>query len=339
MEIKTIDNIDYLVTKIEKVNNRNEWNTIPLFTDMKECIDVLRDYYQTDFITEEYGKNVEHLYRKYNTDYFSPTFMTAFNANPVGNLVHQIYDTGVTNTVGVTFHKVMELYYKLPKGERTREKALEITKEVCNDNNISKVTQYVEFYFKRHKDYLGGELDDSKLECLTEHKNKANIFVKSLVKELPMKLKYIVDRIDYRDDKIYLIDYKTGSPTVEKANNFKGYLPQMTMYRWAVESEFGMEVEKVYLNCPRKVADFYIKINSSPKIDAVVFDMCEQFYKKYQYRLETGLLKYVASYQYYDNEAERETMYKIWDAKVGESVEILVRLGEHNHDIKDILSY
>lgn len=43
MEIKTIDNIDYLVTKIEKVNNRDEWNTIPLFADMKECIDVLRD--------------------------------------------------------------------------------------------------------------------------------------------------------------------------------------------------------------------------------------------------------------------------------------------------------
>lgn len=339
MEIKTIDNIDYLVTKIEKVNNRNEWNTIPLFADMKECIERLRDYYQTDFITEEYGKNVEHLYRKYNTDYFSPTFMTAFNANPVGNLIHQIYDTGVTNTVGVTFHKVMELYYKLPKGERTREKALEITKEVCDDNNISKVTQYVEFYFKRHKDYLGGELDDNKLECLTEHKNKATIFVKSLGKELPMKLKYIVDRIDYRDDNIFLIDYKTGSPTVEKANGFKGYLPQMTMYKWAVESEFGMTVEKTYLNCPRKVADFYIKINSSPRIDEVVFQMCEDFCKKYKHRIETGLLRYKDSYQYYDNDFEADAMNKIRYAKVGEGVELLIRVGEHNNDIKDILSY
>ena len=78
-------------------------------------------------------------------------------------------------------------------------------------------------------------------------------------------MKYIVDRIDYRDDKIYLIDYKTGSPTAEKCNDFDGYLPQMTMYRWAIENEFDMEITNTYLNLPKKVKDFYVRVNRSKK--------------------------------------------------------------------------
>lgn len=85
-----------------------------------------------------------------------------------------------------------------------------------------------------------------------------------------------------RDDKIYLIDYKTGSPTAEKCNDFKGYLPQMTLYRWAIENEFDMEITATYLNIPKKIKDFYVKVNRSKRIDEVVFEMCERFCKRYE---------------------------------------------------------
>ena len=230
----------------------------------------------------------------------------------------------------------MELYYKLPKEERTREKAVEITKEVCTDESYEKVLEYVSQYFKKHTDYLGGELDDKSLECLTEHKGKCDIFVKSLGKKLPMKMKYIVDRIDYRDDKIYLIDYKTGSPTADKCNSFKGYLPQMTMYRWAVENEFDMDITDTYLNIPKKVKDFYVKVNRSDKIDEVVFSMCEQFYKRYE-KFKKDRLLLPKPINWCDNAQEKQIINKMVYGGVGTEAEITIPLGETDDTIKDFV--
>lgn len=336
MEIKTIEGKDYLVSSV--VTGKYRWaDTTKLFDDMWEFIELLREYHKTDTMVKfGYGSNVEHIYRKYNTDYFSPTFLKSFNENPFGSLIHEIYNTGEMNIRGVNFHKVMELYYQLPKGERTREKAVELTKEVCTDGSYEKVLEYVDYYFNRHLDYLGGELDDNSLECLTEHKGKCDIFVKSLGKKLPMKMKYIIDRLDYRDDKIYLIDYKTGSPTAEKCNDFKGYLPQMTMYRWAIENEFDMEIAATYLNIPKKVKDFYVKVNRSKKIDEVVFSMCEQFCKKYE-RFKRERLLYPRSICWCDNYREKEIVNNMAKGIVGTEEEILIPLGETNNDIKDFI--
>ena len=257
--------------------------------------------------------------------------------NPFGSLIHEIYDTGKTNTVGINFHRIMELYYKLPKEERTQEKALEITKEVCDDGSYEKVLSYVKNYFDRHFDYLGGELDDNSLECLTEHKGKCDIFVKSIGSKLPMKLKFIIDRIDYRDDKIFLIDYKTGSPTAFKCNSFDGYLTQMTLYRWAIENEFNMEITDTYLNIPKKLKDFYVKVNKSKKIDEVVFSICEQFCKKYEKFKCNRLLK-VKPTKWCDNEKEKSIMNTAFYDYVGSEIEIAIPLGETNDNFKDFVA-
>lgn len=336
MEIKTIEGKDYLVSSVQ-IGKQCLVETDKLFEDMWEFIELLREYNKSDFVKDGYGSNVEHIYRKYNTDYFSPTFLKSFTENQFGCLAHDIYNTGESNVRGINFHKVMELYYQLPKGERTREKAVELTKEVCTDDgSYEKVLEYVNYYFNRHLDYLGGELDDNSLECLTEHKGKCEIFVKSLGKKLPMKMKYIIDRLDYRDDKIYLIDYKTGSPTAEKCNSFDGYLPQMTLYRWAIENEFDMEISATYLNIPKKIKDFYVKINRSDRIDEVVFNMCERFYKNYEKFKKDRLLK-AKPVSWCDNQEEKNVINTMAYGEVGTEVEILVPLGETNDDIKNFI--
>lgn len=335
MEIRTIENKDYLVSSVQ-MGKQCLVETDKLFNDMLEFIALLREYNKSEFVKDGYGSNVEHIYRKYNTDYFSPTFLKSFTENPFGCLAHDIYSTGESNVREINFHKVMELYYKLPKEERTYAKALEITGEVCNDDSYDKVLEYVGYYFKRHDDYLGGKLDDSSLECLTEHKGKCEIFVKSLGKKLPMKMKYIIDRLDYRDDKIYLIDYKIGSPTADKCNSFDGYLPQMTLYRWAIENEFDMEISATYLNIPKKVKDFYVKINRSDRIDEVVFSMCERFYKKYEKFKKDRLLK-AKPVNWCDNQEEKNVINTMAYGEVGTEVEILIPLGETNNDIKDYI--
>lgn len=336
MEIKTIDGKDYLVSSVQ-IGKQCLIETDKLFDDMWEFIELLREYNKSDFVGDGYGANIEHIYRKYNTDYFSPTFLKSFTENQFGCLAHDIYNTGESNVRGINFHKVMELYYQLPKGERTREKAIELTKEVCaDDDSYEKVLEYVNYYFNRHLDYLGGKLDDNSLECLTEHKGKCEIFVKSLGKKLPMKMKYIIDRLDYRDDKIYLIDYKTGSPTADKCNSFDGYLPQMTLYRWAIENEFDMEISATYLNIPKKIKDFYVKINRSDRIDEVVFNMCERFYRNYEKFKKDRLLK-TKPVSWCDNPEEKNVINTMAYGEVGTEVEILVPLGETNDDIKNFI--
>ena len=336
MEIKTIEGKDYLVSSVQ-IGKQCLVETDKLFDDMWEFIELLRAYNKSDFVREGYRANVEHIYKKYNTDYFSPTFLKSFTENQFGCLIHDIYNTGESNVRGINFHKVMELYYQLPKGERTREKVVELTKEVCTDDgSYEKVLEYVNYYFNRHLDYLGGKLEDNSLECLTEHKGKCDIFVKSLGKKLPMQMKYIIDRLDYRDDKIYLIDYKTGSPTAEKCNSFDGYLPQMTLYRWAIENEFDMEISATYLNIPKKIKDFYVKINRSDRIDEVVFNMCERFYRNYEKFKKDRLLK-AKPVSWCDNQEEKNVINTMAYGEVGTEVEILVPLGETNDDIKNFI--
>lgn len=133
MKIKTIEGKDYLVSSVQ-IGKQCLVETGKLFDDMWEFIELLREYNKSDFVGDGYGANVEHIYRKYNTDYFSPTFLKSFTENQFGCLTHDIYNTGESNVRGINFHKVMELYYQLPKGERTREKAVELTKEVCTDD-------------------------------------------------------------------------------------------------------------------------------------------------------------------------------------------------------------
>ena len=326
MKIKTIDGEDYLVSSAQ-IGKQCLVETDKLFGDMWEFIELLREYNKSDFVGDGYGANVEHIYRKYNTDYFSPSFLKSFTENQFGCLAHDIYNTGESNVRGINFHKVMELYYQLPKGERTREKAVELTKEVCTDDGS----------YEKVLEYLGGTLDDNSLECLTEHSGKCEIFVKSLGKKLPMKMKYIIDRLDYRDDKIYLIDYKTGSPTAEKCNSFDGYLPQMTLYRWAIENEFDMEISATYLNIPKKIKDFYVKINRSDRIDEVVFNMCERFYRNYEKFKKDRLLK-AKPVSWCDNQEEKNVINTMAYGEVGTEEEILIPLGETNDDIKNFIN-
>ena len=85
MEIRTIDGNDYLVSSV-KVGNRGYVDTSKLFNDMLEFIERLREYNKSDFVKHGYGSNVEHIYRKFNTDYFSPTFLKSFNENPFAGI-------------------------------------------------------------------------------------------------------------------------------------------------------------------------------------------------------------------------------------------------------------
>ena len=67
MEIRTIEGKDYLVSSV--VTGKYRWaDTTKLFNDMLEFITLLREYHKSEFVKEGYGSNVEHIYRKYNTD-------------------------------------------------------------------------------------------------------------------------------------------------------------------------------------------------------------------------------------------------------------------------------
>ena len=219
MEIRTIENKDYLVSSV--VTGKYRWaDTTKLFDDMWEFIELLREYHKTDTMVKTgYGSNVEHIYRKYNTDYFSPTFLKSFNENPFGCLIHDIYSTGEMDARGINFHKVMELYYKLPKGERTRE----------------------------------------------------------------------------------------------------------------------MEITGIYLNLPKKVKDYYVRVNRSKKIDEVVFSsMCEQFCKRYE-KFKKDRLLFPKPIGWCYNLREKEIINNMAKGVVGTEEEILIPLGETNNDIKDFI--
>lgn len=339
MEIITEGNKDYLVTYVAKIDN-STIDANALFTDVQEAVSKIIKSFNTKHKTKNlaiysgYGSNLQSLLNRYSGDYFSPSFMKGYKTNPALSLMQNFFMEQVNDAtaIGTAFHKVMEDYYKLPGEERNREKLWELEMSALQPGQNKEILdEYIAGYYDI-KDYLHprSALDDKNLKCVTEHKGRSNIYVKSLDYTLPCTISYVADRIDYRDDDVIILDYKTGHPTKE-ATTFDGYLGSMILYKWAMEQELNVKITKGYLICPgNSSSKKYLALDYSKDNEQKMADQIDRFYKAFMRDNRSREYEFT-DYGYFTSEDAKK--YKaimndntIWMSKIP----IKVYIGEHD---------
>ena len=289
MNIITENGKDYLESFVAKIDNKN-LDASSLFVDIRETIEAILKKYNTKHKTKytyidkgQYGGNLQSMWNRFSGDYFSPSFLKNYVTNPAMCLMQSFFEESVNDAtaIGTTFHKIMELYYQLPPEERVREKLWEIEASTMSEGqDKAKLDEYITGYIKSG-DYLGGEMNDKLLTCDTERygRTKENLTIPKFGYTLPCALSYVVDRIDYRDNGVYILDYKTGHPKPE-AVTFDGYLGSMLLYKWAMEQELGIQIDHSYLIAPGN-SDPYMKLDFSEDNQKKMIDIIDRFYRQF----------------------------------------------------------
>lgn len=337
MEIITEDNKDYLSTYVAKIDN-NTLDTSALFADLNEACDKIIKAYNRKHKTKNiaiysgYGSNLQSLINRYSGDYFSPSFMKGYQTNPALMLMQNFFTEQANDAaaIGTTFHKILEDYYNLNPEERERIKLWDLEKKNMLPTQDKRVLDDYLYGYIASKDYLDPtkELDDKTLICNTEHKGRLKLYVKSIGYTLPCAVSYVADRVDYRENDVVILDYKTGHPT-QSATTFDGYLGSMILYKWAMEQELNAEITKGFLICPGN-ADVYMQLDYSKENEEKLAESIDKFYKSFMRDTRTREYEFTNSGYFTTEDARkfREIMNDntLWLTKIP----IQVYIGEHN---------
>ena len=237
-----------------------------LFTDVEKAVEDEKKERNVERLGR--GNPLQHLLNSTSAGYVSPTAMKGFEQCPANYLYSKLVPEkiGSATSVGSTVHTILQKFYDQKPEDRTKEKLYELMKkqieEDGQEDSRKLINQYIDGYWDA-PDYLTGRpMDHKNLVCTTETFIKPK--TKPLGIDLTVPIYTLVDRIDIRDDGIYIIDYKTG---IGDPNPYllgeHGYLPQMIFYKWAVEAEYGQEVKGVYLCLPGadSIKYKYVKMN------------------------------------------------------------------------------
>ena len=278
---------------------------------------------------------LQHLLNSTSGNYISPTAMKGFEQCPANYLYSKlvIEKKGSATSIGSTFHAIAQNFYNEKPENRTKEKLYELMEKQIEEDDQEESRKDVEFYVERFwnmPDYLTGRpMNHKNLTCVTE------TFIRPTINPLGVNLNVpiytLIDRVDIRDDGIYIVDYKTG---VGDPNPYllgeHGYLPQMIFYKWAVESEYGQTPKGVYLGLPGADSNeyMYTKMNVDSLVEqSKVVDAIDAHLKRIRNARET--LKFEESTMRYCNSCQMKYMCK----KFCESREI----SEDLTDIKEVI--
>lgn len=221
----------------------------------------------------------QKLLNRFSAQYFSPTGVKGFRDCPASQILQSLlpFVPNAATAIGTTVHSVLEEFYELDGPERDIE-LLDgmLDKQLANNNQKDikeKITPYIDG-FKETPDYLDKNkpMNHKDLVCYNE------LFLKGkfspLGVELPYSMYSLCDRVDFRGDYAYIIDYKTGMYLRPQILTMDGYLPQLMSYKWAVEETYGVEVKGGVLLVPgtkQKIATVDINSleNQSKYIDMI----------------------------------------------------------------------
>ncbi len=339
MEIITRDGKDYLKTKsIFKVNS-GMIECSEFFEELKEAKKEILKMDGKDENSEisygAYGSNIQTLLKRFSNTYFSPSFMKGFMDNPANVLIGSFAQAKVNDAteIGTVVHKIFELYYKQDKNKREQSQLLDLMKEnLLEGQDEETVRKYIEGYLGI-PDYLDRSipLDDKKLDCFCEYRGKCNIVIPKFNLTVDLPVSYVVDRIDVRKDKLYIIDYKTGYQPLKSAS-FSGYLGSMILYKWVVEQDFGMEVAGGYLCTPGN-QEKYIDLDFSLVNESKLYDMVNEFCKGFASCTESRQYPFTDK-GYFTNDDLKRFRQEMNEDDEPRYLEFEIYLGEHRKEKK-----
>ena len=329
MNIIEIEGKDYLETFIGKLDNEHI-DATPFFVESQECLNNIIKAFNRQHKTHfsyldkgQYGGHLQSTINRFSGNYFSASFMKSYTVNPATCLYNTFCKEEKTDAtaIGSTVHKILELYYKLPGEERTEENLWKIYHK---NSDLDKVKEYLEGYLQT-PDYLSNERNDKDLNCVCEFAGRTKLYVPKFKMELP-ECAYVIDRVDFRDTKIYIVDYKTGTVN-DTSLTFDGNLGQMILYKWVIEQEFGKPVEDVYICAPGNKE--YLKVDCSEENQKILIDKIQEFFKEFKKDNQTRIYKYTDK-GYFTNNDMREFRQIMNDDSIQMAkIPVRIYIGEH----------
>lgn len=300
-----------------------------LFDDLKEVV----DYDKEQGCKTDRKHPAQKLLNRFSAQYFSPSNVKAFRDCPASQIIQTLmpFEPNDATEIGKTVHSVFEKFYNLEGSDRELpllDKFLDEELEGKEQTHLKgKIQPYIDG-FKNTPDYLdrNKEMDHKNLTCFNE------LFIKGkfspLNVELPYKMYSLADRVDFRGQYAYIIDYKTGQYLNKKILTMEGYLPQIIAYKWAVEETYGVEVAGGYLLVPgtkQLIADLDINSleNQSRYID-IIFQYKEDSQKMAETRIYpvNNMNKYLKQklkkYATIENTEEYQTLKIDYDVSLPE---------------------
>lgn len=267
----------YFVSSVRKIDN-TKIDANQLFTDLNKVLtDLTKDRLKKTIYPKEFGYPLQLLKNRFSGEYVSPSFFKSYSTNPALCLMNNFFKTedDVAIQIGNTFHKIMEDFYKEKVENRTKETLLKLIEKNKNDKiDEEDILTLVRGYFGQ-LDYQGNKVDYT-IPCEVEQKLTQSVYVRSLKETLPIKFTVILDRIDFREDGLYLVDYKTGIHSDKGTDYEQGYLAQMLLGKWVAEEKYNKSIQGIYLNYPKAV-DKWVKIPDDIETERFVVDKIKEF--------------------------------------------------------------
>lgn len=283
----------YLQSTVTKVDN-TKIDANKLFYEVNNVYSKILKATNRKFITpKQFGYSLQLLKNRFSGNYVSPSFFKSYSTNPALCLMSQFFSDKDDKHIqlGNTFHKIMEEFYtELPEA-RTREKLIEIINQNQREDVSSDELRDLIYGYFGKEDYFGNKVDYS-IPCDVEKKITDTIHIKKYDEMLPIKFTVILDRIDFREDGIYLIDYKTSRKS-DNGNDYEnGYLSSMLLGKWIAEQLYHKEVKGVYLSYPRAEKNKWVKIEDTEENEKMVIEKIKAFNTNFKKALRTNLFEY-----------------------------------------------
>lgn len=255
-----------------------------LYDDIESFISDQKSRLKTDKLGR--GHPLQHILNSTSGRYVAPTSMKSFMMCPANYLYGKLIprESATYSSIGTTFHNIMSDWYNLDGDIRDKNSIMDVANKniIKDDQEVGRdqIIRYINGYLDAN-DYLTGKpMDHTSLICTND------LFLKPKVKPLGVDLGVPVytslDRLDIRDDGLYIVDYKTGGfgdPTSDFLFGEFGYLPQMIFYKWVVEAEYQQEVNKVFLMDPgadsQKFKYYEMNVNSLVQQSKVIDQIFE----------------------------------------------------------------
>lgn len=328
MQIVTKNGIDYLESYVLKINNR-KIDANKLFIDIEEAIQFIKKKHK---ITHKkldkkfYGGNLQLFLNRFSGQVVSPSFFKSYTTNPALCLMSNFFSDSDDYYIqlGNLFHKFMENYYSLKKEDRNKENCIRLLKEL----NIAE--EYKQAMLVMVKNYFNTESYSNKelTNVEVEQYGSDFLYVESLDYTTPIKFSYVLDRVDFREDGIYLLDYKT-SKNIGKGDTFDGYLASMLFYKWACEKKYNTELKGGYLVYPQVKDNMYVPLDFSKEKEIELVKKIDKFNTNFKKDARLKVFEFTDEgyFNSKDSKAFKDVM--VDSLKYNYKIPVRLKIGEH----------
>lgn len=270
----------------EEINEKSFITQVGEGFECKEIFEILEKLRNAEKDKEyEERSNKSKIFNRFSGTYFSPTFVKGFSECPARFFINSCTPrkTNEVTNLGSCTHKVFERIVR-EKTYYDEEKSFAIVREEAANFNISPPNQKLleeryTFNFLNAEDYChpGEPFPWDRVEMFPEQFFKDDLSVFGI----PLGPCFtLMDRLDIRDEGIFIIDYKTGSAprnSERYAEFVASYTNQFIVYNWQIEKQYGIPATGAFAFLPDNNHNVEMPIHSLKLQSMMVEDIIKHY--------------------------------------------------------------